>query len=98
MRMCSLDGRSGTYMGAIPGDGNEQTLEGALMRTVLAWDRSAFRRASGWAGENPARSLGSPNHLLYIKQASLEGSVIGCPASACSESPHDETVVARCAQ
>jgi hypothetical protein len=62
MRMCSLDGRSGTYMGAIPGDGNEQTLEGALMRTVLAWDRSASRRSSGWAGENVAYGQGQPGY------------------------------------
>ena len=73
MRKCSLDGRSGTYMGAIPEDGNEQALEGALMRTVHSWDRSAFRRASGWAGENPARSLGSPQPPPVYKTSKLGG-------------------------
>ena len=28
--------------------------------TVLAWDKSASRRARGWAGENVARSKGQP--------------------------------------
>ena len=29
-------------------------------RNVLAWDKSAFRRARSWAGENVARSKGQP--------------------------------------
>ena len=29
-------------------------------RNVLAWDKSASRRARGWAGENVARSKGQP--------------------------------------
>ena len=96
MRMCSLDGRSGTYMGATPGDGNEQALEGALMRTVHSWDGSAFRRASGWAGENPARSLGSPQPPPVYKTSKLGR--ISNRVPSCSQSPHDEAVVARCAQ
>ena len=28
-------------------------------RNVLAWDKSAFRRARSWAGENVARSKGA---------------------------------------
>ena len=29
-------------------------------RNVFAWDKSASRRARGWAGENVARSQGQP--------------------------------------
>jgi hypothetical protein len=36
------------------------SLEGALMRNVLAWNKSASRRARGWAGEKIARSEGQP--------------------------------------
>jgi hypothetical protein len=40
------------------------SLEGALMRNVLAWDKSASRRARGWAGEIVARSKGQPGYAL----------------------------------
>jgi hypothetical protein len=33
-------------------------------RNVLAWDKSASRRARGWAGEDVARSKGQPGYAL----------------------------------
>ena len=56
--MCSLDGRSGTNTGAIPGKVKRASLEGSTRWVVLAWDKSASRRAQGWAGEKVARSKG----------------------------------------
>ena len=32
------------------------SLEGSIRWVMLAWDKSASRRARGWAGENVARS------------------------------------------
>jgi hypothetical protein len=34
------------------------SLEGSIGSKVLAWDKSASRRARGWAGEKVARSKG----------------------------------------
>ena len=34
--------------------------------TVLAWDKSASRRARGWAGENVTRSKGQPRPLPLV--------------------------------
>ena len=43
--MCSLDGRRGTNTGAIPGNVKQASLEGLKRWKVLAWDKSASRRA-----------------------------------------------------
>ena len=37
--------------------------QNAHIQKVLAWDKSASRRARGWAGENVARSKGQPRPL-----------------------------------
>ena len=34
--------------------------QNAHVQKVLAWDKSASRRAQGWAGENVVRSQGQP--------------------------------------
>ena len=47
------------------------------MRNVLAWDKSASRRARGWAGEKAARNRGStrlPSATFFILQSHVFGS------------------------
>ena len=48
----------------------------AHAQKVLAWDKSASRRARGWAGENVARSRGQPwplpwRQVVEIRQPSM---------------------------
>ena len=64
--MCSLDGRSGTHTGAIPGKVKRASLEGSIRWVMLAWDKSASRRARGWVGENVARSKVQPRPLPLV--------------------------------
>ena len=44
--------------------------------TVVAWDKSASRRAQGWAGENVARSKGQLRPFLSKRHRELEGSLV----------------------
>ena len=52
-------GRMGKeWLGAIPVEVKRASVEGSIRWVVLAWDKSASRRARGWVGENVARSKG----------------------------------------
>jgi hypothetical protein len=46
--------------------------QNAHIQKVLAWDKSASRRARGWAGENVARSKGQPRPLRKEGNRELE--------------------------
>jgi hypothetical protein len=43
------------------------------IEVVVAWDKSASRRARGWAGENVVRSKGQPWHSLKIARKESGG-------------------------
>ena len=47
--------------------------QNAYDKNVLAWDKSASRRARGWAGENVARSKGQPRPLPLVDVLSMGG-------------------------
>ena len=67
--------------------------------TPLARANGASRRASGWAGEKVARSGRSIRPYPWERTSELEREGARQLAwSLCSQSPHGEAVVARCAQ
>ena len=63
----------------------------AHIQKVLAWDKSASRRAQGWAGENVVRSKGQLRPLPPILEKRGRGKRKGPGDSLCSRNARSRT-------
>ena len=65
--------------------------QNAHIQKVLAWDKSASRRAQGWAGEKVTRSKGQPRPLPPILEKRGRGKRKGPGDSLCSRNARLQT-------
>ena len=81
VKRCSFDARSKGQPRPLP-------LREVYGVEGLAWANGTSRRASGWAGENVARSWDHPTHPLVVRDSSLRP----CPGQGASQG--EEAVLA----